>query len=123
MNYTKFNLLKLYRSFVYASKGIVNLLKTEQNARIHLIYTINHILHMGRIGAPKRLYLWRFFLRRESNLVAIDININRTGKGARELSERPLHRHKIAIFNDLCIFRYNHYLFSYSTHMFLGTRR
>jgi len=40
MNYTKFNLLKLYRSFVYASKGIVNLLKTEQNARIHLIYAI-----------------------------------------------------------------------------------
>lgn len=31
---------KLVRSFLYASRGIINLLKTEQNARIHLIYGI-----------------------------------------------------------------------------------
>lgn len=31
---------KLVRSFLYASRGIINLLKSEQNARIHLIYAI-----------------------------------------------------------------------------------
>lgn len=40
MNYSKFSIVKLYKSFIYASKGIVNMLKTEQNARIHLIFAI-----------------------------------------------------------------------------------
>lgn len=37
MIYQKFNLRKFFRSFVYASKGVINLFKTEQNARFHLI--------------------------------------------------------------------------------------
>ena len=56
MIYQKFSLPKLVRSFLYASKGIVNLLKTEQNARIHLICAIlvavlAYILSISRIEA------------------------------------------------------------------------
>lgn len=56
MTYKKFNLPKFFRSFLYASKGIVNLLKTEQNARIHLIYAIvvavlAYLLSISRIEA------------------------------------------------------------------------
>ena len=56
MIYQKFSLPKLFKSFLYASKGIVNLLKTEQNARVHLIYAIlvavlAYILSISRIEA------------------------------------------------------------------------
>jgi len=56
MTYNKFSLPKLFRSFMYASRGVVNLLKTEQNARIHLIYaitvaTLAYILSISRIEA------------------------------------------------------------------------
>jgi len=56
MSYQKFNLAKFFRSFIYASKGIVNLLKTEQNARIHLVFAIlvgilAYILSISRIEA------------------------------------------------------------------------
>ena len=56
MTYSKFNPAKLYRSFIYASKGLVNLLKTEQNARVHLIYALvvgclAYILSISRIEA------------------------------------------------------------------------
>lgn len=56
MIYQKFSLPKLVRSFIYASKGIINLLKTEQNARIHLIFSIlvallAYILSISRIEA------------------------------------------------------------------------
>lgn len=37
MTYQKFNVRKFFHSFTYASKGIVNLFKTEQNARFHFI--------------------------------------------------------------------------------------
>jgi diacylglycerol kinase len=40
MTYKKFSLVKLFNSFMYASRGIVNLLRSEQNARIHLVYAI-----------------------------------------------------------------------------------
>lgn len=40
MTYKRFSFSSLGKSFLYASKGIVNLLKTEQNARIHLAYAI-----------------------------------------------------------------------------------
>lgn len=40
MIYKKFSLVKLFNSFMYASRGIVNLLRSEQNARIHLVYAI-----------------------------------------------------------------------------------
>lgn len=40
MTYKKFNVVKLFHSFMYASRGIINLLKSEQNARIHLVYAI-----------------------------------------------------------------------------------
>jgi len=40
MNYQKLSFSKLIRSFIYASRGVINLLKTEQNARIHLMYAI-----------------------------------------------------------------------------------
>jgi len=56
MIYQKFSLPKLFKSFLYACKGIVNLLKTEQNARVHLIYAIlvavlAYILSISRIEA------------------------------------------------------------------------
>ena len=37
MTYKKFSLMRFLRSFVFASHGVINLLKTEQNARIHVI--------------------------------------------------------------------------------------
>lgn len=56
MSYKKFNFSKLVRSFLYASRGIINLLKSEQNARIHLIYAIlvavmAYVLSISRIEA------------------------------------------------------------------------
>ena len=56
MNYKKFNIPKLIRSFLYASRGIINLLKSEQNARIHLIFAISvgimaYVLSISRIEA------------------------------------------------------------------------
>ncbi|HPL01405.1 MAG: diacylglycerol kinase family protein [Patescibacteria group bacterium] len=56
MNYNKFSMPKLVRSFLYASRGIINLLKSEQNARIHLIYAIvvasmAYVLSISRIEA------------------------------------------------------------------------
>ena len=40
MDYKRFSYKKFFNSWMYASRGVVNLLKTEQNARIHLIYAI-----------------------------------------------------------------------------------
>ncbi|MCX6812813.1 MAG: diacylglycerol kinase family protein [Candidatus Berkelbacteria bacterium] len=40
MTYKRFSYKKFFNSWMYASRGVVNLLKTEQNARIHLIYAI-----------------------------------------------------------------------------------
>lgn len=40
MSYKKFSMVKLFNSFMYASRGIINLLRSEQNARIHLVYGI-----------------------------------------------------------------------------------
>lgn len=40
MTYKRLSFSALVKSFLYASKGIINLLKTEQNARIHLVYAI-----------------------------------------------------------------------------------
>ncbi|MCX6810938.1 MAG: diacylglycerol kinase family protein [Candidatus Berkelbacteria bacterium] len=56
MSYNKWSIVKLFNSFMYASRGVVNLLKTEQNARIHLIYaitvaTLAYILSITRIEA------------------------------------------------------------------------
>lgn len=56
MSYKKWSLAKLFNSFMYASRGVVNLLKSEQNARIHLIYaitvaTLAYILSITRIEA------------------------------------------------------------------------
>ena len=56
MTYQKFSISKLIRSFLYASKGLVNLLKTEQNARVHLVYAIvvavmAYVLSISRIEA------------------------------------------------------------------------
>jgi diacylglycerol kinase len=36
----RFNFKKLIRSFHYAFRGVIRLLSTEQNARIHLTFTI-----------------------------------------------------------------------------------
>jgi diacylglycerol kinase len=35
MTYQKFKIKKFFHSFTYASKGVINLFKTEQNARFH----------------------------------------------------------------------------------------
>jgi len=56
MSYNKWSVVKLFNSFMYASRGVVNLLKSEQNARIHLIYaitvaTLAYILSISRIEA------------------------------------------------------------------------
>ena len=56
MTFKKFCLTKFIRSFLYASKGIVNLLKTEQNARIHLVFALiigilAYVLSISRIEA------------------------------------------------------------------------
>lgn len=56
MNYIKFNFRKFLKSFSYASKGIVNLFKTEQNARIHIIIAIitgttAYLMHVTRLEA------------------------------------------------------------------------
>jgi len=56
MTFKKFSFPKLLKSFLYASKGIINLLKTEQNARIHLVYAIvvamlAYIFSISRIEA------------------------------------------------------------------------
>jgi diacylglycerol kinase len=56
MSYNKWSMTKLFNSFMYASRGIVNLLKSEQNARIHLIFaiivaTLAYILSITRIEA------------------------------------------------------------------------
>ncbi len=40
MNYQKFNFKKFIKSFHYASQGIINLFKTEQNARFHIIVAV-----------------------------------------------------------------------------------
>lgn len=56
MTYKRFTFTGLVKSFMYASKGIINLLKTEQNARIHLAYAIivavmAYIFSISRIEA------------------------------------------------------------------------
>lgn len=56
MSYKRWSIAKLFNSFMYASRGLVNLLKTEQNARIHLVYaiavaTLAYILSISRIEA------------------------------------------------------------------------
>lgn len=56
MEYKKFNYAKFFRSFGYASKGIVNLFKTEQNARFHIIVAaiagiLAYYMHFTRIEA------------------------------------------------------------------------
>lgn len=56
MTYKRFSFTSLIKSFLYASKGIINLLKTEQNARIHLAYAIvvavmAYIFSISRIEA------------------------------------------------------------------------
>ena len=50
------SLPKLFSSFMYASRGVINLLKSEQNARIHLIFaiavaTFAYLLSVTRIEA------------------------------------------------------------------------
>jgi len=40
MDYKPFNITKLSRSFHYATRGVIFLLKSEQNARIHAVITI-----------------------------------------------------------------------------------
>jgi undecaprenol kinase len=37
---TQFNYRKFFRSFHYALRGLVRLIKTEQNAKVHLVATI-----------------------------------------------------------------------------------
>lgn len=56
MNYQKFSPKKFSRSFTYASKGIINLFKTEQNARFHilvafLVGVLAYLLRVTRIEA------------------------------------------------------------------------
>lgn len=56
MNYQKFNKKKFTKSFTYASKGIINLFKTEQNARFHIIVAslvgiLAYLLRVTRIEA------------------------------------------------------------------------
>ncbi|PIU24450.1 diacylglycerol kinase [Candidatus Berkelbacteria bacterium CG08_land_8_20_14_0_20_39_8] len=56
MTYKKMSLPKLFSSFMYASRGVINLLKSEQNARIHLIFaiavaTFAYLLSVTRIEA------------------------------------------------------------------------
>ena len=40
MSYEPFNYKKLFKSFHYAARGVVFLLKSEQNARVHAVATI-----------------------------------------------------------------------------------
>jgi diacylglycerol kinase (ATP) len=40
MNYLPFDIRKLFRSFNYAIRGVIFLLKSEQNARVHLVAAI-----------------------------------------------------------------------------------
>ena len=56
MTYKKWSLVKLFNSFMFASRGVVNLLKSEQNARIHIIFaivvaTLAYILSITRLEA------------------------------------------------------------------------
>jgi len=56
MNYQRFSHKKFTKSFTYASKGIINLFKTEQNARFHIIIAffvgaLAYVLHVTRIEA------------------------------------------------------------------------
>ena len=56
MEFKKFNYKKFFKSFTYASKGVVNLFKTEQNARFHIITAtvagvFAYFLHFTRIEA------------------------------------------------------------------------
>ena len=56
MDYTPFDLRKLGRSFHYAVRGVIFLLKSEQNARIHAVVTIcvgvaAYILEVSRLEA------------------------------------------------------------------------
>jgi len=56
MNYRKFSIVRLFHSFMYASRGIINLLRSEQNARIHLVYaivvgTLAYIFSISRLEA------------------------------------------------------------------------
>ena len=37
---TQFNYRRFFRSFYYASRGLIRLIETEQNARVHLIAAI-----------------------------------------------------------------------------------
>ncbi|MEI6499179.1 MAG: diacylglycerol kinase family protein [bacterium] len=56
MNYEPFNYKKLFKSFNYAIRGVVFLLKSEQNARVHAVAAIivgvlAYILEVSRLEA------------------------------------------------------------------------
>lgn len=56
MDYKPFDFKKFFRSFHYAISGVISLLKTEQNARIHAIAAIMvgilaYILNVTRLEA------------------------------------------------------------------------
>jgi len=56
MEYLPFSFTKFLKSFVYASKGVVNLFRNEQNARFHIISgifvgTFAYLINVTRIEA------------------------------------------------------------------------
>lgn len=56
MTYEPFNFKKLFKSFNYAVRGVIFLLKSEQNARVHAVATIlvgalAYILEVNRLEA------------------------------------------------------------------------
>lgn len=56
IKFKQFSLIRLFSSFQFAARGIVFLLKSEQNARIHAIITISvgilaYILEVSRLEA------------------------------------------------------------------------
>ncbi len=77
MTYDKFSLKKLFKSFMYASRGVVNLLKTQQNARIHLVFaiavaTLGYILSITRIEATILFFAVTFVISMEIINTAIE---------------------------------------------------
>lgn len=77
MTYKKFSLKKFFLSFLYASRGIVNLLKTEQNARIHLTYAIivailAYLFSITRIEAIILFFAVAFVMAMEITNTAIE---------------------------------------------------
>jgi diacylglycerol kinase len=51
---TQFSYRKFFRSFIYAIRGLVRLIQTEQNARVHLVASVilgicSFAFHLNRI--------------------------------------------------------------------------